>query len=106
MPYGARSAMLSLELAGWGFFLSLALLSTAFAFSRQGVAGKVRLSFLSYAVLGLASNIAFVADSPLSAIGFVAWGVILPIGTAFLTVWFHGIRLGAGSLPAPGRVMR
>jgi hypothetical protein len=92
MPYGPRSAMLSLELVGWGFFLGLGLLSAAFAFSREGVAGKVRWSFLCYAVVALASTIAFVADSPLSAIGFVAWGVVLPIGTAFLTAWFHRMR--------------
>ncbi|HYF76626.1 MAG TPA: hypothetical protein VD973_05820 [Symbiobacteriaceae bacterium] len=92
MPYGPRSAMLSLELVGWGFFLGLGLLSAAFAFSREGVAGKVRWSFLCYAVVAWASTIAFVADSPLSAIGFVAWGVVLPIGTAFLTAWFHRMR--------------
>lgn len=92
MPYGPRSAMLSLELVGWGFFLGLGLLSAAFAFSREGVAGKVRWSFLCYAVVALASTVAFVADSPLSAVGFVAWGVVLPIGTAFLTAWFHRMR--------------
>ncbi|MDF2628921.1 MAG: hypothetical protein K0R39_2752 [Symbiobacteriaceae bacterium] len=92
MPYGPRSAMLSLELVGWGFFLGLGLLSAAFAFAREGVAGKVRCSFLGYAVLALASTMAFVADSPLSAIGFVAWGLILPIGTTFLTTWFARMR--------------
>lgn len=97
MPYGPRSVMLSLELVGWGFFLGLALLSTAFAFSRQGIAGKIRCSLLCYAGLGMASTVAFVADSPLSAIGFVAWGVVLPVGTALLTVWFHRMRgMGLG----------
>lgn len=92
MPYAPRSAMLSLELVGWGFFLGLALLSAAFAFSGPGIAGKIRWTFLCYAVLGLASTMAFVADSPLSAIGFLAWGVVLPVGTALLTVWFHQMR--------------
>lgn len=101
MPYGPRSVMLSLELVGWGFFLGLSLLSAAFAFSRKGVAGKVRYAFLCYAVLGIASTLAFLADSPLSAIGFVAWGVILPIGTAFLAAWFYRMRR-----PRPGAISR
>jgi len=96
MPYGPRSAMLSLELVGWGFFLGLALLSAAFAFSRGGISGKVRWCFLGYAVLGIASAMLFVADSPYSAIGFVAWGVILPVGTAFLTAWFNRMRKPSG----------
>jgi len=93
MPYAPRSAMLSLELIGWGFFLGLALLCTALAFPRSGLAGAIRWSFLCYGVLGIASALALVADSPLSAIGFLAWGVVLPIGTAFLTAWFR--RRGA-----------
>jgi hypothetical protein len=92
MPYAPRSAMLSLELVGWGFFLGMGLLCAAFALPRDGSGGKARWSFLGYAVLALASTVAFVADSPLSAIGFVAWGVVLPVGTGFLTVWFHQLR--------------
>ena len=92
MPYAPQSAMLALEMVGWGFFLGLALLSTAFAMTGTRIERAVRWTFLVYAVLGIGSTVAFVADSPLSAIGFVAWGLILPIGTGLLAVWFRGKR--------------
>lgn len=94
MPYGSRSAMLSLEMVGWGFFLGLALLAAALALPAGGRAGVARRSFLVYAALGIASTVAFAADSPLSIVGFVAWGVVLPFGMAFLAAWFDGMRRG------------
>lgn len=89
MPYEPQSAMLALEMIGWGFFLGLALLCTALALSRKGIEGAVRWTFLLYAVLGIGSTVAFVLDSPLSAMGFVAWGLVLQVGSALLAVWFH-----------------
>jgi hypothetical protein len=88
LPYGTRSAMLTLEMVGWGFFLGLAFLSAAFALPSKGLEAYLRWTFLLYAVLGLISTIAYVADSPLSVVGFIAWGVVLPFAAALLAVWF------------------
>ncbi|HYG60891.1 MAG TPA: hypothetical protein VD902_22665 [Symbiobacteriaceae bacterium] len=92
MPYEPGSVMLALEMVGWGFFLGLALLFTGLALSRRGLERLVRLTFLVYALLGIGSTVAFVADSPLSSIGFVAWGLVLPVGTGLLTAWFARLR--------------
>lgn len=88
LPYGTRSATLTLEMVGWGFFLGLACLSAAFALPRKALGGYLRWTFLLYAVLGMISTIAYISDSPLSAVGFIAWGVVLPLATALLAAWF------------------
>ncbi|HYF95269.1 MAG TPA: hypothetical protein VD969_23910 [Symbiobacteriaceae bacterium] len=49
----------------------------------------MRWTFLLYAVLGIGSTVACVVDSPLSAMGFLAWGVLLPTGTGLLAAWFR-----------------
>jgi hypothetical protein len=41
-----------------------------------------------YGLLGLVSAVAYLLASPLSVIGFVAWGLILFIITALLVVFF------------------
>ncbi|HWI62883.1 MAG TPA: hypothetical protein VNT75_13640 [Symbiobacteriaceae bacterium] len=87
MPYGTQSAMLALEMVGWGFFLGLALLCTAFAFPAKE--RLLRWTSLTYALLALIGIVAFVVDSPVSMVGFVAWGLILPILTGLLAAWFR-----------------
>lgn len=81
LPYDSRSAMFALELIGWGAFLGLAMLFIAFAVKSKGIGKFVKYTFITYAVLGITSTIAFVVNSPLSVIGFIAWGLILYIGT-------------------------
>lgn len=89
LPYGTRSVMFALEMVGWGFFLGFGFLSAAFALPHKGLEGYLRLAFRLYAVLGIISTVAYVADSPLSSVGFIAWGVVLPLATALLAVWFR-----------------
>lgn len=88
-PYQPDSAMFALEMVGWGVFLSLALLLIAFVFSSKGLQRYIRISFFIYAILGIIGSIGLIINSPFSAIGFVAWGFILPVGTALLTVFFY-----------------
>ncbi len=88
LPYDPRSAMFALEMVGWGAFLGLALLFMAFTVKNTGVCKMIKYTFLLYAFLGITSTIAFLVDSPLSTIGFVAWGLILYIGTGLLTITF------------------
>jgi hypothetical protein len=54
--------------------------------------GKIQLwlrwPMVSYGVLGLTSAILYLIGSPLAAIGFVAWGLIVFVITGLLTVYF------------------
>lgn len=84
LPYDGRSALFALEMAGWGLFLSLAAFFLAFALGKKGLNTATRWTFLVYFVLGTVSAIAFMIGSPLSVIGFAAWGLVLYIGTLLL----------------------
>lgn len=92
LPYGTRSAMLTLELVGWGFFLGLAFLSASFALPQDTLGGCLRWTFILYAALGAISTVAYVLESPLTALGFIGWGALLPLATALLAVWFGRLR--------------
>jgi hypothetical protein len=88
-PYEPGSAMFALEMVGWGIFLSIALLLVAFVFSSRGLQKYIRISFFLYAILGITGSIGLVVGSPVSAIGFVAWGFILPVSAVLLTIFFY-----------------
>lgn len=92
LPYGDRSIMFGLEMLGWGWFLGLAMLMAAPLFSGSGVNLWLRRLMISYGVLGLASAIAYLADSPVAAIGFAAWGLLLFMITGLLTVFFKRLE--------------
>ncbi|MCL4559131.1 MAG: hypothetical protein M1281_00765 [Chloroflexi bacterium] len=89
LPYGDRSIMLGLEMMGWGWFLGLAMLSAAPVFSRGKLERWLRGLMILYGVLGLISAVAFMLASPLSVVGFVAWGLILFIVTGLLAIYFR-----------------
>lgn len=89
MPYdsqSARSAMFALEFIGWAVFLGLALLFLCFVVRGRGVNRAVRCIFISYFIIALFSGIAYMAGSALAGVGFFAWGVLLFIGTALLSL--------------------
>lgn len=88
LPYGENSIMFSLEILGWGFFLSLAALCLAPVFGGGRGERWLRGLFIAYGVLGLTSALGLVLASPLAAVGFVAWGPVLDVITALLCVWF------------------
>lgn len=88
LAYGNTSIMFGFEILGWGWFLGLAMLFAAPLFSRGRTQLWLRWLCVSYGVLGMLSAIAFLLQSPLSVIGFAAWGLILFIITGLLTVHF------------------
>jgi hypothetical protein len=85
LPYGDHSVMLGLEMMGWGWFLGLAFLFTVPLFSDPWLRGLL----ISYVGLGFTSAIAYLLANPLSAIGFIAWGLVLYIITALVAVHFR-----------------
>lgn len=89
LAYGDRSVMLGLEMMGWGWFLGLAMLFAAPLFSNGKLGRWLTGLMILYGVLGIISAVAYLLASPLSAIGFVAWGLILFIITALLAVYFR-----------------
>lgn len=92
LAYGDRSIMLGLEIMGWGWFLGLALLFAAPLFKTGRRQLWLRALSILYAVLGITSAVAFLLASPLSVIGFAAWGLLLFLITALLAVDFRQAR--------------
>jgi hypothetical protein len=89
LAYGDHSIMFGLELLGWGWFLGLAMLCAAPLFSTGKLEHWLRGLMLLYSALGLTSAVAFLLASPLSVIGFAAWGLVLFIITGLLIVYFQ-----------------
>ena len=91
LPNGDRSVMLGLEMMGWGWFLGLALLVAAPIFSEGRLQGWIKWLMVLYGVLGIISSTGFLMASPISAIGFIAWGLILFIITGLLMAYFRRV---------------
>jgi hypothetical protein len=89
LPYGDHSVMLGLEMMGWGWFLGLAFLMAAPIFSSGKLQGWIRGLMVLYGALGITSAAGYLLASPISAIGFVAWGLILFIITGLMMVYFR-----------------
>jgi hypothetical protein len=74
---------------GWGLFLGLAMMAIALQFGTDQLERNIRRLLLIYALLGITSAAGYMAASPLAAVGFIAWGLVLYAATALLTVWFR-----------------
>jgi hypothetical protein len=91
LPYEPNSVMFAMEIMGFSFFLSLALLFVAFSFS--GISTKkIKFMLITYSILGLISFISFLFNSILVNIGFIAWGLVLYIATWMLYRYFTFYR--------------
>jgi hypothetical protein len=89
LAYGERSIMFALEILGWGWFLGLALLFAIPVFANRGYQRWLRWLLCLYGVLALTSAAAHLLGSPLTAVGFVAWGFALYLITALLAFYFQ-----------------
>jgi hypothetical protein len=89
LPYGDHSMMLGLEMMGWGWFLGLAMLFAAPIFSGGGMEHWLRGLMILYGLMGLTSAAAYLFNSPISLIGFAAWGLVLYLITGLLAVHFR-----------------
>ncbi len=95
LPYGSDSVMFSLEILGWGFFMGIAALCAAPLFTATTVDRWLRGLFITYGALGLTSALGLVLASPISAVGFMAWGPVLDAITGLLAVRFwRNMRTG------------
>lgn len=89
MPYDPGSVMFAVEMLGWGLFLGLAMMAFTLQFGTDQLERNIRRLLLIYALLGITSAAGYMAASPLAAVGFIAWGLVLYAATALLTVWFR-----------------
>ena len=95
MPYDTASVMFALEMLGWGFFLGLAMFAAAACFTSGKLSAWLRGLCVAYGVLGLTSAVGFILNSPISAVGFIAWGPVLDIIAVLLCVFFRRTRRSA-----------
>ena len=86
LPYDPHSVMFALEILGWGFFLGLAALCLVPVLRGPGLRTWIARLFGLYGLLGLACALGLVLDSPIVAVGFVAWGVVLPLAAGLIAV--------------------
>jgi hypothetical protein len=93
LPYSTGSIMFALEILGWGFFLSLAMLFVAPLFSGSRLRKSIRWLLVSFAFFSFSSVIGFATDTPLTAAGFVAWGPILLALAILLAIFFQRRQL-------------
>jgi hypothetical protein len=99
LAYAGHSVMFGFEIMGWGWFLSLALLSVVPLFGASRLERWLRALCALYGLLGLISAAAFLLESPLVSVGFAAWGLLLFIITALLAVLF---KRGWAAAPEKG----
>ena len=92
LAYGEHSVMFGLEMLGWNWFLGLALLCAAPLFSRGKIEAWLRELLVFDGLLCLVAAAAFLLRSPLSQLGFVAWGLVLFIITALLARYFRRVE--------------
>lgn len=86
------AALLTVEFVGWGLFLSMAILAAVWALRHDSGARGVRRAGLVYAAIALVGLSAHARGSAMSAVGFLAWGVVLYLWTWRLAWWFEGGR--------------
>ncbi len=103
VPYSTESVMFALEMLGWGFFIALAAIFVAPLFSEGPLQLAIRWTFIAFGVLSLISVVGFVSETPLTAVGFVAWGPLLLTLAVLLAVFFRTVpaRLDEGGCEAP-----
>lgn len=89
LPYDPHSALFAVEILGWGVFLGLAALSLVPVLRGPGLHSWIARLFGLYGVLGLACAAGLVLDSPVVAVGFVAWGGVLPVAAGLMAIAFR-----------------
>jgi hypothetical protein len=98
LPYDPRSAMFALEILGWGLFLGMAALCLVLVLRGPGLRTWIARLFGLYGLLGLVCAAGLILDSPVAAVGFLAWGAVLPLAAGLIAVVFRpGARHPAGA---------
>lgn len=89
-PYSPSSLAYALEHLGWGLFFGLACLFAGYALKSRSGMDWLQVSFGITGLLSLAHLVGIVAGSSLlTAFGFIAWGMVLPLACLLLASRFR-----------------
>lgn len=89
-PRNPISLAYALEHLGWGLFFGLATILAGLALSRTGVSSWLRWALIVTGGLSLAHFLGVILSSEaLILLGYLSWGVALPVSTALLTGMFR-----------------
>jgi hypothetical protein len=95
--HSPTSISFAVEHLGWGLFYGLATIFMALALGSGKLEGWIRGLFVVGGVLSLVHMVGIVADvTVIGELGYIAWGVLLPITTALLAIRFR--RGGVGEV--------
>ena len=89
-PYDRKSLSYALEHLGWGLFFGLTMILAGLALGPRKGAGWIRWSLVVTGMLSLAHFVGVIASSDaLVVLGFISWGVVLPISSAWIAAMFR-----------------
>jgi len=89
-PYDANSLTYALEHLGWGLFFGLTTILAGFALGPRKGSGWVRWSLIVTGMLSLGHLIGVItSNEALVVLGFISWGVALPISSAWIAAMFR-----------------
>jgi uncharacterized membrane protein len=89
-PYNPVSFAYSLEHLAWGLFFGIAVILAALALESAASSPWLRGSLILTGLLSLAHFVGVISSSPLlTALGYVSWGVTLPVSSALLAAMFR-----------------
>jgi hypothetical protein len=92
-PYNPSSLSYALEHLGWGLFLGLATVLGGFALGSRNASLWLRWSLIATGILSLAHFLGVItASDALTLLGFVSWGVALPVASLLLAALFRSKR--------------
>ena len=89
-PYNPSSLSYALEHLGWGLFLGLATVLGGVALGSRHASRWLRWSLIATGILSLGHFIGvIIASDALVILGFVSWGVALPVASLLLAALFR-----------------
>ena len=84
------SIMYAIEHLGWGVFYGLATIFIAIAMSSGKLENWIRWLFMAGGALSLLHVVGIVTTNPvIGDLGYLAWGILLPITTTLLAIRFR-----------------
>jgi uncharacterized membrane protein len=89
-PYNPSSLSYALEHLGWGLFFGLTTVLAGLALEPRSTSNWLRWSLVVTGILSLGHFLGvLISNDAIAVLGFVSWGVALPISSALLAAMFR-----------------